>query len=111
MSESKHPMIDPTACKDLKEKHDVCFYKWYSEKFLKGTVTIECKEEWDEYEFCMQVRTVWRGTVLRDCCDYGVACGEWACRVVSWWYECVWCVSYVLISLPSSRLPIFIRKN
>jgi len=53
MAETKHPMTDPEACKELKEKHDVCFYKWYSEKFLKGTITIDCKEEWDEYEFCL----------------------------------------------------------
>eukprot|EP01110_Echinostelium_bisporum_P005660 TRINITY_DN23819_c0_g1_i1.p1 TRINITY_DN23819_c0_g1~~TRINITY_DN23819_c0_g1_i1.p1 ORF type:complete len:80 (+),score=9.92 TRINITY_DN23819_c0_g1_i1:55-294(+) len=49
-----HPMADPDACKSLKDKHDACFFKWYSEKFLKGTISIECKDEWEEYQYCLK---------------------------------------------------------
>eukprot|EP01111_Echinosteliopsis_oligospora_P005604 TRINITY_DN1906_c0_g1_i1.p2 TRINITY_DN1906_c0_g1~~TRINITY_DN1906_c0_g1_i1.p2 ORF type:complete len:100 (-),score=26.88 TRINITY_DN1906_c0_g1_i1:379-678(-) len=50
----KHPMADPNTCKELKDKHDQCFYKWYSERFLKGTVTLQCQEEWEDYQFCLK---------------------------------------------------------
>lgn len=51
----KHPMTDPKACQELKEKHDTCFLKWYNDKFLRGTITIDCKEEWEEYQYCLRV--------------------------------------------------------
>ncbi len=60
MSLPEHPMVDPKTCKELKEKHDVCFYKWYSDKFLKGVVTLDCKEEWDEYQYCLKVSSLFK---------------------------------------------------
>eukprot|EP01132_Coremiostelium_polycephalum_P002048 gene2048-2523_t len=47
---SKHPMLDPTMCKELKERHDNCFNKWYTTSFLKGSLGVECQEEWEEYQ-------------------------------------------------------------
>ncbi|GAM20266.1 hypothetical protein SAMD00019534_034410 [Acytostelium subglobosum LB1] len=47
-------MLDPTACKELKDRHDQCFYKWYSNSFLKGTGSAECQEEWEEYQVCIK---------------------------------------------------------
>eukprot|EP01112_Ceratiomyxa_fruticulosa_P016302 TRINITY_DN4902_c0_g1_i3.p1 TRINITY_DN4902_c0_g1~~TRINITY_DN4902_c0_g1_i3.p1 ORF type:complete len:107 (-),score=38.61 TRINITY_DN4902_c0_g1_i3:313-588(-) len=50
-----HPMTDPQACKEFKDKHDACFYKWYSDKFLKGkSMELECKDEWEEYQMCIK---------------------------------------------------------
>eukprot|EP01133_Synstelium_polycarpum_P009163 gene9163-10752_t len=50
-----HPMLDPTACKELKDRHDQCFYKWYSGSFLKGSsTTSECQDEWEEYQVCIK---------------------------------------------------------
>ncbi|EFA81638.1 hypothetical protein PPL_05630 [Heterostelium album PN500] len=53
-NKEKHPMLDPTACKDLKDRHDQCFYKWYSNSFLKGNTSAECQEEWEEYQVCIK---------------------------------------------------------
>ncbi|KAF2078381.1 hypothetical protein CYY_000364 [Polysphondylium violaceum] len=50
-----HPMTDPNLCKDLKERHDACFNKWYTNAFLKGTsTTSECQDEWEEYQVCLK---------------------------------------------------------
>ncbi|EGG13260.1 hypothetical protein DFA_11021 [Cavenderia fasciculata] len=50
-----HPMLDPSACKELKDRHDACFYKWYGGSFLKGNVSQDCQEEWEEYQVCIKV--------------------------------------------------------
>ncbi|EAL63801.1 hypothetical protein DDB_G0287279 [Dictyostelium discoideum AX4] len=56
--EKKHPMLDPTLCKELKERHDACFNKWYTTAFLKGNATMECVEEWEEYQVCIKIKIV-----------------------------------------------------
>ncbi|EGC31624.1 hypothetical protein DICPUDRAFT_156495 [Dictyostelium purpureum] len=50
----KHPMLDPNLCKDLKDRHDQCFNKWYTNSFLKGDVTLDCEDEWQEYQVCIK---------------------------------------------------------
>lgn len=49
--------IEP-LCTKLKESYEGCFYKWYTEKFLKGnsiTAATECQEMFDDYRACLIV--------------------------------------------------------
>ncbi|KAI9293227.1 hypothetical protein K502DRAFT_44235 [Neoconidiobolus thromboides FSU 785] len=41
-------------CTILKKEYDECFNKWYTEKFLKGDVTPECKHIFEKYQECVQ---------------------------------------------------------
>ncbi|KYQ93163.1 hypothetical protein DLAC_05796 [Tieghemostelium lacteum] len=55
MSSNKpHPILDPSLCKELKERHDACFNKWYANVFLKGNTELECQDEWEEYQVCVK---------------------------------------------------------
>ena len=56
------PMVDeqysePAACQAEKNIHDICFFNWYQEEFLKGSdKSLDvCKEQWDTYQRCLQV--------------------------------------------------------
>ena len=44
-------------CKDLKEQYDVCFNKWFGEKFLKGInqEDDECTKIFSVYQTCVRV--------------------------------------------------------
>jgi hypothetical protein len=44
------------ACLDWKAKWDECHDKWYKEKFLKGFITPECRDQWEDYQECIYVR-------------------------------------------------------
>eukprot|EP00276_Gloeochaete_wittrockiana_P009918 CAMPEP_0184656648 /NCGR_PEP_ID=MMETSP0308-20130426/16655_1 /TAXON_ID=38269 /ORGANISM="Gloeochaete witrockiana, Strain SAG 46.84" /LENGTH=75 /DNA_ID=CAMNT_0027093867 /DNA_START=174 /DNA_END=401 /DNA_ORIENTATION=+ len=41
------------ACPELKQEYSTCFNKWYTEKFLKGDMTQECQNEWEDYRKCV----------------------------------------------------------
>ncbi|RUS22683.1 hypothetical protein BC937DRAFT_87824 [Endogone sp. FLAS-F59071] len=42
-------------CTELKARYDNCFHKWYSEKFLKGSMETECEDLFKEYKACVMV--------------------------------------------------------
>lgn len=43
------------ACTDLKREYDVCFNRWFAEKFLKGDRSGDpCTETFRKYQRCVQ---------------------------------------------------------
>ncbi|KAK1753089.1 mitochondrial distribution/morphology family 35/apoptosis [Echria macrotheca] len=51
-------------CNEVKERYDTCFLKWYSEKYLRGTGTVdnnECSALFKEYNQCLQKALKERG--------------------------------------------------
>ncbi|KAK1829399.1 mitochondrial distribution/morphology family 35/apoptosis [Podospora conica] len=51
-------------CNEVKERYDTCFLKWYSEKYLRGTGSVEdneCSTLFKEYSKCLQVVLKERG--------------------------------------------------
>lgn len=60
MSEEQYS--EPTACQAEKNIHDICFFNWYQEEFLRGSgAPLDvCKEQWDTYQRCLQKKLdVW----------------------------------------------------
>lgn len=48
--------MDPNECKELKEKHNDCFYVWMHTKFLRGIATKDdCEDVFNEYQICLRV--------------------------------------------------------
>mmetsp|Transcript_9032 Transcript_9032/g.12417 ORF Transcript_9032/g.12417 Transcript_9032/m.12417 type:complete len:89 (+) Transcript_9032:41-307(+) len=54
--QDKVDWADPNVCSTSKETYEKCFFKWYTEKFLKGTNKMECEEEWNNYNACVKKR-------------------------------------------------------
>ena len=48
---------DATVCEVQKNVHDVCFFNWYQDEFLKGSdkPPEACTELWDTYQVCLKV--------------------------------------------------------
>ena len=42
-------------CQQLKTDYDVCFNKWFREKFLKGSKKDDCAELFKSYQNCVKV--------------------------------------------------------
>ncbi|KAL6252445.1 Mitochondrial distribution and morphology protein 35 [Rhinocladiella similis] len=41
-------------CNEVKEKYDTCFLKWYSEKYLRGSSSVdECEPLFRKYKACL----------------------------------------------------------
>ncbi|KAI8902418.1 mitochondrial distribution/morphology family 35/apoptosis [Globomyces pollinis-pini] len=40
-------------CNNLKQKYDLCFNTWYSEKYLQGDTTQPCQDLFKEYKACV----------------------------------------------------------
>lgn len=48
---------DAKVCQPEKRIHDICFFNWYQEEFMKGNAkdVNACQEQWDIYQECLQV--------------------------------------------------------
>jgi hypothetical protein len=44
-----------TECTELKKEYESCFNQWYSEKFLKGSVEMDCEDIFRLYRACVRV--------------------------------------------------------